>query len=121
MTSADRIHIRDLRLRCLVGAGDEERAQRQAVSVNVTLYLDLGRPCLSDELEDTVDYQALHERIIAEVEARSFRLIERLAGSVAEICLESSQIERVDVTVDKPGALARARSVAVELTRAKEE
>lgn len=124
MTSArsapDRIHIRDLGLRCLVGAGEEERARRQDVVLNVTLYLDLGRPCLSDELEDTVDYQALQERITANIEGQSFRLIERLAGAVAEICLESSRIERVDVAVDKPGALAQARSVAVELTRVRE-
>ena len=45
---------------------------------------------------------------------------EALAQDVACICLENPPIQRVDVTVDKPGALRFARSVAVEIVRERE-
>jgi dihydroneopterin aldolase/D-erythro-7,8-dihydroneopterin triphosphate epimerase len=40
-----------------------------------------------------------------------------MAERVAGICLEHERVSRVTVTVDKPGALRFARSVAVEVTR----
>ncbi len=51
------------------------------------------------------------------VEASSFNLIETLAEKIAEVCLEDARVRRADVTVEKPGALRFARTVAVEITR----
>jgi len=113
----DKIHIRDLRVRCIVGIYPEEREKKQDVIINITLYADLRAACRSDRLEDTLDYKALKTRILARIEASSCRLIERLAECVAEIALEEPRVQRVVVTVDKPGALRFARSVAVEITR----
>ena len=113
----DRVHIRDLRLRCIVGVYPEERNEKQDVLINITLYTDLGRACASDRIEDTVDYKGVKKRVVAMVEASTCYLVERLAQQVAEVCLEEPAIRRVDVTVDKPGALRFARSVAVEISR----
>lgn len=113
----DRVHIRDLRLRCIVGVYPEERNEKQDVLINITLYTDLGRACASDRIEDTVDYKGVKKRVVAMVEASTCYLVERLAQQVAEVCLEEQAIRRVDVTVDKPGALRFARSVAVEISR----
>ncbi len=113
----DRIHIRDLLVRCIVGVNEWEQAERQNVILNVTLYANLRSACLSDDIADTVDYVTIKKRILERVESRSFRLLERLAEVVAEACLESPRVERVDVMADKPGALRFARTVAVEITR----
>jgi dihydroneopterin aldolase/D-erythro-7,8-dihydroneopterin triphosphate epimerase len=40
-----------------------------------------------------------------------------LAQRIADICLEDERIERVEVTVEKPGALRFARTVAVRIVR----
>jgi dihydroneopterin aldolase/D-erythro-7,8-dihydroneopterin triphosphate epimerase len=115
-TARDRIHIRDLRLRCIIGVFDYERTEKQDVILNVTMHTDLSGAGRSDDLRDTVDYKAVKKDIMQAVEASEFQLVERLAERVAEIVL-SHGVERVDVTVDKPGALRFARSVAVEITR----
>jgi FolB domain-containing protein len=113
----DRIHIRDLLVRCIVGIRDWEREKKQDVVVNVTLHADLGAACRSDAIEDTVDYVAIKRRVIDLVEGSSFYLIERLAQAVADACLEDERVRRVDVLLEKPGARRFAKTVAVEITR----
>ncbi|MCP4679784.1 MAG: dihydroneopterin aldolase [Deltaproteobacteria bacterium] len=117
----DSIHIRDLSVRCIVGIRDWERKKKQDVLINLTLHANLAKACASDLIEDTIDYKSLKDRIIQLVENSKFQLIERLADAVAETCLAEARVKQVDVTVDKPGALRFARSVAVEITRAKGE
>lgn len=113
----DKIYIRDLRLRCIIGIYPEEREHRQDVIINITLRCNVHRACKSDRIEDTVDYKTIKKQIVTMVEASDFFLIERLADEIAEICLDSPGVELAQVTVDKPGALRYARSVAVEISR----
>ncbi|HOZ46764.1 MAG TPA: dihydroneopterin aldolase [Candidatus Hydrogenedentes bacterium] len=113
----DRICIRDLRLRCILGVAPEERREKQDISINIVIEADLQRACRTDSIDDTVDYKAIKKRVIAAVEASAHFLIERLAQRIAEICLEEPKVKRVAVSVDKPGALRFARSAAVEIVR----
>lgn len=117
----DRIHIRDLLLRCIIGVREWERHQLQDVLIDITLHADLSAACRGDRLEDTVDYVTVNKRVIRLVEGSSFQLIERLAEAVAEACLQEPQVRRVDVMVSKPGALRFARTVAVQITRTRAE
>jgi FolB domain-containing protein len=55
------------------------------------------------------------------VESSSFFLVEKLATEVARLCLRDPKVERVDVRVEKPGALRFARTVAVEISRTRED
>jgi len=116
----DRIYIRDLALRCIIGIFPEERKQPQDVLINLCLEADLRAAGRSDALEDTVDYKRLKKAVIALVEQSGFQLIETLAERIAEICLGDEKVRRVTVTVDKPGALRFARSAAVEVVRSRD-
>lgn len=115
---AYRIHVRDLRLRAIIGVHEWERHERQDVLVNLTLEADLGRAATSDDIADTFDYRALTKAVIEHVEASSFQLLEALASSIADLALrQAPAVAGVTVCVDKPGALRFARSVAVEVRR----
>jgi D-erythro-7,8-dihydroneopterin triphosphate epimerase len=113
----DKITIKDLSLRCIIGINDDERVNKQDVIINIVMYSDLKDACKSDNIDDTVDYKLIKKKIIAMVEDSSFFLIEKLAETVAEICLENKQVVKVDVEIDKPGALRFARSVSVDIER----
>lgn len=113
----DRIHIRDLHIRCIIGIYDEERREKQDVIINITMYADLRAAGQSDRIEETVDYKSVKKRVIAMVEESQCLLIEHLADRIAAICLSEPKVQRAVVTVDKPGALRFARSVAVEIVR----
>lgn len=119
MNDLDKIHIRDLRARCILGISKEEREKEQEIILNITLYLDLRAAGTSDDINDTVDYKKIKQEVLAVVESSAFYLVERLAETVAELCLKTPAIEAVTVAVDKPGALRFAHSVAVEITRSR--
>ena len=113
----DRIHIRDLQFRCIVGVNSQERREKQDVNVNVTLYADLREACRSDNIEATVDYKAIKQGILRMAEQSSFYLIEALAQAVADVCLADDRVRKVKVVVEKPTALRFARTVGVEIVR----
>lgn len=115
----DRIYIRDLLLRCIVGIYPDERENKQDVIINIELWCDLSIPAASDRIEDTVNYKSVKKQIIHLVENSAFLLIERMAGEIANLCLGHPGVQQVRVTVDKPGALRFARSVAVEVVRSR--
>jgi len=114
---ADLVRIKDLALRCVVGVHPDERKAARDVVVQVTMEADLSEASRSDDLAHAVDYEAAQRRILKAVEGSSFRLIERLAGRVAEACLEDPRVTAVEVEVEKPGALPSARTVSVLLRR----
>jgi len=113
----DKIHIKDLMIRCIIGLNDWEREKKQDVMINITLYADLSTACQSDNIEDTVDYKNIKQKVVDMAESSSYMLVERLAQRVADICLENPKVQKVKVMIDKTGALRYARSVGVEIVR----
>lgn len=118
--SYDKIYIRDLLLRCVIGLYDDERKDKQDIIINITLAADLKKAGESDDIEDSVNYKTIKKKVIELVNNSSPLLIEKLAESICSLCLEDKKVKKVTVSVDKPGALRFARSVAVELTREQE-
>jgi len=114
---SDKIHIRDLLIRPVIGVYPEERDIRQDILLNLTLYTDQKPAARSDDFRLTVDYQAVQEAVVEMAEASSYRLIEALASAVAGLLLEVDGVSACRVIVDKPGVLRFSRSVAVEIFR----
>jgi FolB domain-containing protein len=115
----DRIHIKGLLLRCIVGINPDEREHKQDVVIDITLFSDLSRAGANDDIDDTVNYKTIKNRVVTLVESSSFFLVEKLAEEIARECLANIMVEAVRVSVEKPGALRFARSVGVELLRLK--
>ena len=117
---SDKIYIRDLAIRCIIGVNQDERAEKQDVVINVILFTDSRKAGRTDALEDSVDYKRVKKTILSLVESSEFLLIEKLADEIAKVCLDDSKVQKVNVTVDKPSALRYTRSVAVEIVRTRE-
>ncbi len=116
----DRIFIRDLALRCIIGIYPDERREKQDVIINIVLEGDLSAAPQSDAIEDTINYKSIKKDVVRMVEASDFNLIETMASRILDICLNDEKVQRATVTVDKPGALRFARSVAVEMSRVRQ-
>lgn len=116
----DKIYIRDLLLRCIIGIYPEEREKKQDVIINVELDCDsFLKAAQSDDIDDAVNYKTITKEIIKLVEKSDYLLIERLAEEISALCLADKRVQLAKVSIDKPGALRFARSVAVEIVRSR--
>jgi len=117
MGANDRLLVKDLLVRGVVGINDWERQHRQDILINLAVYVDASPAARSDDVADSLNYRSLTKAIIAFVEASSFHLVEALADGIAALCLRDFGADRVRVRVEKPGALRFAESVGVEIER----
>src|SRR6202012_415128 len=100
--SGDRIEIRDLRVMGVHGVLPEERERAQPFSLDIVAWLDMAEARRSDDLGDPVSYGALVQAAAVVVSQRSYRLLEALAGRLADVLLLSdSRLTAVEVTVRK--------------------
>ena len=114
--TADRIHIEQLVLRARVGVPTDERAEAQRLTVSLTLELRNPIAECRDELERTVDYFAVCERVKAIAASGERRLIETLAEEIAGLILREFTVRAVEVELRK-FILPDTACVAVRLRR----
>lgn len=112
----DKVMIRDLLVRGVIGLNEWERKVEQDILINLTLFTDTRPAGATDDPAHILDYKAVAKAVIAHAQSSAPLLVERLAADVARICLERGA-ERVTVRIEKPGAVRFARSVGVEITR----
>jgi FolB domain-containing protein len=117
----DKIIIKDLLLRGIIGINPDEREKKQDILINIVLYADVRQAARTDAIEDAVNYKAVVKRVIEHVEGSADFLVEKLVSDLAHLILTEFPVERVRVRVEKPGALRFTRSVGVEIERWREE
>ena len=117
----DRIVVEGLRADTVIGLYDWERMVRQELRIDLVLHCDLREAGASDKVAHTVDYKALTQDVQERVESSSYQLIESLACDIAECCLLRDRVDRVEVRVNKRGALRFADNVAVVVARSQGE
>ena len=117
MATADRIIIRDLLVRGIIGVNDWEREKKQDIVINMALSVDARIAGESDDVKHVLNYRTLTKRVIAYVETAEPYLVEALAHQLARIAIVDFGAERAKVRVEKPGALRYARSVGIEVER----
>jgi dihydroneopterin aldolase len=100
---SDRISLRGMQFMGRHGVTLEERMEPQPFEVDVIVRRDLAAAAASDDLADTLDYSTAFDLARAVVEERSYRLIEAMAGAVADAVLGLGA-DDVEVRVRKPKA-----------------
>jgi len=101
----DRIVLHDIIVQGRHGVYEHERADAQPFRLDLVLELDLSRAAASDDLNDTINYAAIHRRIVEIVSTRSYALLERLAGVILDEVATDERIVRADLSIAKPGLL----------------
>lgn len=113
----DIIFIRDLRVQTLIGVYPEERIAPRTLLLDLELGTDIRPAAVQDRLDDTLDYQAVAERIIAFAATCEAQLVETLAEQIAALIQREFAIAWLRLTLRKPGALLDASEVGVIIER----
>lgn len=113
----DKIFIKDLLARGIIGIRDWERKKPQDILINVTVFADTTQAGETDNIAESVDYSALAKKIQTHAETSARLTVEALANDLAKLCLDMPLVKKVIVRVEKPGAVRFAKSVGVEVER----
>ncbi|HXI78516.1 MAG TPA: dihydroneopterin aldolase [Steroidobacteraceae bacterium] len=113
----DKIFIHALKTEAIIGIFDWERQVKQTVVIDIEISADVAKAALSDSIHDTLNYKRIAKRVLAFVEESKFHLVETLAERIAMLLLEDFGIDRVSISLSKPGAIRSSRDVGVTLER----
>ena len=118
--SSDAIRITGLRVETHIGVTDEERAEPQTIVIDLSLYADLTKAGISDDLADTIDYDAVITQVSELVRSSKPRLLEHLAEEIANLISRFRLVDRVTVEARKerlPDPSAEVEAVTVRIER----
>ena len=115
----DKVIIRNLVARGIIGINEWERSKPQEILINITLHGNLLKAGETDDIEHSINYRTVAKQAQSLAENCQRQTVEALAADIAAYCLEVSGVEKVNVRVEKPGAVRFAESVGVEIERTK--
>jgi dihydroneopterin aldolase len=118
----DCIHLTGIRCYGYTGYLPEEQVLGQWFEVDLKLWLDLSTAAETDNIEHTLDYRTVISLVQHLVKSSKFALLEKLAATIADSILVSSQrLTQVQVTLSKPAAPIPdfGGKISIELTRTK--
>jgi dihydroneopterin aldolase len=114
---ADLIEIKGIKSFGYHGVFESENIAGQDFYVDVVLELDLTRPSVSDDVNDTVNYAQITDLVVEEIIGERVALIEKLASRIIDRIKSSyPQIMAVSVTVHKPQAPVNAQVSDISVT-----
>ncbi|MCC6809491.1 MAG: dihydroneopterin aldolase [Deltaproteobacteria bacterium] len=120
----DKLSLTNMRVDCIVGVFANERQTPQPVELSLGLFLDTRAAATNSRIRETVDYARLAGELRFLLVASRFMLLESAAEAVAAYVLAPPsvdvprpQVQRVEVKLVKPQALAGAGIPAIEIVR----
>jgi len=100
----DRIELRGVRAHAHHGVYPFERERGQMFSVDAVLEVDTRAAAAGDDLDKTVNYAELAQKLYAVLTGQPVNLLETLAQRLADACLADPLVDAVEITVHKPQA-----------------
>ena len=113
----DRVIIKDLLARGIIGVNDWEREKPQDILINIVAFTDTRGAANADDLDATVNYRTLAHKVREHAETAGRFTVEALANDLAVLCLDDPAVAGVMVRIEKPRAVRFAASVGVEIER----
>lgn len=113
----DIIYIHGLQCTCRVGVWDWEKRVDQTLVLDIDLATDIKPAAQSDNLQDTLDYKKISDRVIEYAQANTFDLIETLVERLAETILAEFDVPWIRIKLDKGGVVKNVNHVGIEIER----
>jgi 7,8-dihydroneopterin aldolase/epimerase/oxygenase len=113
----DIIFLGGLEVDTVIGIYDWERTIKQTIALDIEMGFDIRKAAATDDIAHALDYKTVSDRIIHFVEQSEFYLVETLIEEIAKILLTEFSIPWVKITLNKKGAISRARDVGIIIER----
>lgn len=113
----DIIFLGGLEVETIIGIYDWERVTKQTVILDIEMAFDIQKAAETDDIQYTLDYKTVSQRIVSFVEASQFLLVEKLISEIADIIRTEFNVPWVRITLNKKGAISAAKDVGIIIER----
>ncbi|OAI21349.1 dihydroneopterin aldolase [Methylomonas lenta] len=113
----DIIFLGGLEIETVIGIYDWERTIKQKIVLDIEMAFDIKKAAITDDISYTLDYKAVSDRVVDFVEASKYLLVETLIEEISKILLNEFPTPWVKITLNKKGAISRARDVGIIIER----
>ena len=114
----DFIFIDDMRVDAHVGIFEREKVAPQSLEINLTFGVP-DEAAQNDDIDKTIRYDAVIERIRADLATRHFNLLETLGEYVIGLLLDEFGAPWVKIRIAKMGIMKGVRRVGVQIERSR--
>ncbi|RUM56130.1 MAG: dihydroneopterin aldolase [Marinomonas sp.] len=108
----DIVFIEGLHTKAVIGVYDWEKVIWQDLVFDVEMV-----PAANDDINKTLDYEAISNAITGFCKEHQFELIETLAERLCAVLIDRFGLTSITMTLRKPGAVPAARAVGVKIRR----
>ncbi len=113
----DIIFLRELKVTTLIGVYEWEKRVPQTLQIDLDIALPDSRACISDDINDALDYSQVAQHIQTVLSEGHFSLLESLAEHIAQIILKDFRAPWVKVSVAKLQAIRGSKMVGISIER----
>ena len=113
----DTIFIKSLTANTIIGIYEWEKNTRQTIKIDLEMSTDIRKAAASDNIEDTLNYKTISKRLVSYIEESRYELVETLAEKLTSLLINEYGINKVKLTLHKPGALSDAEDVGIVIER----
>ena len=113
----DLVVVEGLVASTVIGICEDELHARQPVRIDLTAGVPRLRACMTDRIEDTLDYAGMRAAILALLDTHRLQLLEALAEHIAQLVLKDFGAHWVRVGVAKPRKFDDVERVGVVIER----
>lgn len=113
----DRLFLEGLEVFALIGVHPFERRTPRPLRIDLEFPCDAAAAARSDRVEDAIDYDRIAAAVRDFSARHAFCLIETFAEHLAAHLLHSAGLDWIRIRLRKPGAVAGAAAVGIEIER----
>ncbi len=97
----EKIVLKGLTVFGYYGVSPMEREIGQKLEIDIEFHNDFTKACMTDSLEDTINYERVYAKVMETVENNRFNLLETLADAICRTVIENFSANSVKVTIRK--------------------
>lgn len=113
----DIVFINNLIVETIIGVYPHEKTVKQPLVFDLELEIDANIAAKSDNLKDTIDYEAFSNWLVLMTNQKKFNLLEALAEYLCQNIIQEFNIPRVKLKITKPNAIKATKTLGVIIER----
>ena len=112
-----KVLITDLTLQMSIGIHDFEKKKKQEVKFNINIDINPSLAPIKEKINSIVNYETVIKNITKLTENKHYQLLESLAEDIFFELFKNSNIQKINLKIEKTQIIKNTSSVGVEITK----